>query len=149
MRFALGRGRGASPPSARCDLLEMRSTSSNGVSRNISPGPAAVKRGESDFGLNKIAPPLGSVRPRRALDVRDDSLTGAGAEAGAPAWPLAGPLRGHVVLAAVDVMLRTGRHGPSMTLNSAPGPAAATRRDDRSLSAWIRRAVEHELRRTA
>src|SRR5579862_4103856 len=76
MRFALGRGRGASPPSARCDLLEMRSTSSNGVSRNIRPGPAAVKRGESDFGLNKIAAPLGPVWPRRVLDVRDDLLTG-------------------------------------------------------------------------
>jgi hypothetical protein len=49
MRFALGLDRGASPPSARCDLLEIRSTLSNGVSRNISPGLAAVKRGESDF----------------------------------------------------------------------------------------------------
>src|SRR5437016_4036122 len=67
MRFALGRGRGVSPPSARGNLLETYSTLSNDVSRNINLAVTAGQEGNSGFCREQI--PGGALR-------------GAGAEAG-------------------------------------------------------------------
>src|SRR5207245_11567903 len=71
MRFALGRGRGVSPPSARGNLLETYSTSSNDVSRNVRRPGRPRQEGRSD--LPEQIPAwlrgAGAEHPRRFLSV--------------------------------------------------------------------------------